>query len=207
MTGPDLTHAAAEVTRLLDGVCDDRLHDPTPCEGLSVAALLQHFVGLTKAFTDAARKTSDPDGPRGGAALDVDLDPGWRTVLPNQLDALVEAWRDPAAWEGVTSAGGVSMPAAVMGVVALDELVLHGWDLARATGQAFSCDDASAAAVLEFTRMASAPEFADNRTGLFGPVLDVPTDGSAFEQALAYAGRSATWTPAATAAGDAHVDR
>jgi uncharacterized protein (TIGR03086 family) len=195
MSGPDLGHAAAEITRLLDGVDDARLGDTTPCEGLSLGALLAHLVGLTKAFTDCANKAPQDPAARGGASLDAELDPDWRTLLPKQLDELVAAWRNPAAWEGMATAGGVTMPAEVMGVVALDELVLHGWDLARATGQEFSCDDAAAAAVLEFTRMASAPEFAENRVGLFGPVLDVPPDGSAFEQALAYAGRNATWTP------------
>lgn len=60
--------------------------------------------------------------------------------MPRQLTDLVEAWRDPAAWAGMTEAGGVRMPAEEMGVVALDELVLHGWDLARATGQPFRCE-------------------------------------------------------------------
>ena len=73
------------------------------------------------------------------------------TELPRRLDELAAAWREPAAWEGMTEAGGVTMPAAAMGTVALDELVLHGWDLARATGQEFRCDPASTAAVLDFT--------------------------------------------------------
>jgi len=35
---------------------------------------------------------------------------------------LAEAWRDPTAWDGMTEAGGVRMPAKLMGAVALDEL-------------------------------------------------------------------------------------
>jgi hypothetical protein len=53
------------------------------------------------------------------------LDPEWCTQLPRRIVELAEAWRDPAAWEGTAEAGGVTMPAEVMGVVALDELVLH----------------------------------------------------------------------------------
>jgi uncharacterized protein (TIGR03086 family) len=112
------------------------------------------------------------------------------------LEELVEAWRDPEAWEGMTEAGGVTMPAEVMGVVALDELVLHGWDLARATGQPFSCDPASTAAVLEFTRASAQPEHAASREGLFGPVVEVPEDAPPFERALGFAGRDPRWTPA-----------
>ncbi len=108
-------------------------------------------------------------------------------MLPERLGALVGAWRDPAAWEGTAEAGGVTMPAADMGVVALDELVLHGWDLARATGQPFRCDEQSTAAVLAFTTASAQPEFAGSRDGLFGPVVDVLPDAPAFDRALGLA--------------------
>lgn len=41
------------------------------------------------------------------------------------------AWKDPAAWTGMTRAGGVDLPGEIAAAVAADELVLHGWDLAR----------------------------------------------------------------------------
>ncbi len=50
------------------------------------------------------------------------------------------------------------MPAQQLGMVALDELVPHGWDLARGTGQPFNCDPDSTAAVLAFTSASTAPE-------------------------------------------------
>ncbi len=109
----------------------------TPCEDWPVAVLLGHLLGLTVAFTASASKspapasTPEPDG---------DLPADWKPQLHERLDALVVTWRVPEAWEGETEAGGVTMPAEVMGVVALDELVLHGWDLARATGQPFDAD-------------------------------------------------------------------
>lgn len=126
----DLSPAAAQLARLVDGVDDGQLGAATPCGGWPVAVLLDHLLALTAAFTAAARKDSsltsrpEPDG-----TLPVD----WRSQLHERLDALVAAWRAPHAWEGETEAGGVTMPAEIMGVVALDELVLHGWDLARAT--------------------------------------------------------------------------
>jgi uncharacterized protein (TIGR03086 family) len=197
----DLDHAAREVTRLLDGVPDDRLADPTPCANTPVAALLDHLMGLTLAFTWAARKSAATEGgsdaPGPGTATVEHLDPNWRALLPRRLDELVQAWRDPAAWEGMTQAGGGTLPAEVAGVVALDELVLHGWDLARATGQPFTPDPASTAAVLEFTRASAQPEAAARREGLFGPVVEVPEGAPAFDRALGFAGRDPAWTPPA----------
>src|SRR4051794_16978884 len=94
----DLSPAAQEVRRLLDGVRDDQLSDPTPCEGQPVAAMLDHLMGLPLAFPWAAPKQLPPGagGPPHPAA--EALDPDWRTLLPQRLEALVAAWRDPQAW-------------------------------------------------------------------------------------------------------------
>ena len=195
----DLGAAAREVASLLDGVTDDQLAGPTPCPDYPVAALLDHLMGLSLAFTWAARKTTATGGgseeSRPGLATAEHLDPQWRILLPRRLGELVDAWRDPTAWEGITEAGGVRMPAELMGVVALDELVLHGWDLARASGQPFTCDAASTAAVLAFTSASAQPEQAAGRAGLFGPVVDVPADAPALDRALGFAGRDPAWTP------------
>ncbi len=190
----DLDPAAREVIRLLDGVTDDRLAQPTPSVA-TVGALLDHLMGLSLAFTWGARKSDEGAGIQPGASSAEQLDPAWRTELPQRLGQLTEAWRDDAAWEGMTTVGGATMPGGEMGVVALDELVLHGWDLARATGQPFHCDDASAAAVLEFTRATAQPEHAASREGLFGPAVDVPEDAPTLDRALGFAGRDPAWTP------------
>jgi len=59
--------------------------------------------GLSPAFTWVARKTTPPSG---GSAPTVtsadDLGPDRRTVFLRRLNELAEAWRDPAAWTGMT---------------------------------------------------------------------------------------------------------
>lgn len=190
----DLEPAASAVATLLDGITDDQLTAPTPCEGTPVAGLLDHLVTLTAAFTDTARKVPDRAGQRASASAE-NLDPHWRATLPRRLDELVAAWREPAAWEGMASAGGVTWPAEVMATVTLDELVLHGWDLARATGQPFEPDPASVEVVHGFTAAMSAPEHAASRQGLFGPVVAVPADAPLFDRALGFAGRDPAWRP------------
>jgi uncharacterized protein (TIGR03086 family) len=174
---------------VIDGMTDEDLPGRTPGDETSVEGLLQHLAGLSMAFTCAARKEQP------SAGLDEGLDPQWRTTIPRSLDALAQAWREPTAWQGKAEAGGTTMPAEVMGVVALDEVVLHGWDLARATGQSFSCDPVSTAAVLAFTTGAALPENAAGREGLFGPVVPVPADAPAFDRALGLAGRNPEWSP------------
>ena len=44
---------------------------------------------------------------------------------------------------------GNTTPAADVAAMLIMEMVLHGWDVAKATGQDYVCDDAVAASVLE----------------------------------------------------------
>jgi len=180
----DLEPAAQRVRELAAKVTDDQLDGPTPCTGMSIGQLLSHMLLLSEAFRDAARKVPSPGAP----GEIPPLDPDWRTLLPRRLDELVTAWRDPAAHDGMTEAGGVTMPAPVAAAVALDELVLHGWDLARATGQSYTCDPASEAIVHEFVSQTVA-ENPDGTPGLFGPPVPVPADAPSFDKVLALSGR------------------
>src|SRR5205823_396627 len=109
---------------------------------------------------------------------------------PAQLDELVTAWRAPTAWDGMTEVGGISLPGAMAGGFAYNELVLHGWDLARATGQAFDCDPAVAEASLAFTTTV-----VDQGFPAYGQPVPVPDDATALDRAAALAGRDPAWTP------------
>ena len=189
MAVPDLEPAARRVVALLDGVPDSALDAPTPCADTPVAGLLHHFLGLAEGLRASAAKESG--GPPASTSAEH-LDPDWRTVLPERLDALVAAWRHPAAAEGITSAGGIEMPAAEVAVVTLDELVMHGWDLARATGQPYEPDPAEVGAILPFVESFGS---ADGTPGLFGPAVPVPDDAPPFDRALGLSGRDPGWRP------------
>lgn len=180
----DLAPAADAVRRVVAGVRDSQLGDPTPCEAMSVAALLDHLGGLALAFRMAAEKTVPGGGPQADAA---NLPADWRTRLPARLDELVDAWREPDAWDGVAEAGGVQMPAPLLAVVVLDELVVHGWDLAVATGQGFAPDEESVRRCLEFA--ASFGDDPEARAGLYGPVVPVPADAPLLDRLLGATGR------------------
>jgi uncharacterized protein (TIGR03086 family) len=194
MTVPDLEPAAHRIVALLEGVPDSALGDPTPCADTPVAGLLDHLMGLSEGLRAAAAKEPDRGAPQASAA---NLEPDWRSVLPKRLDALVAAWRDPAAGEGTTSAGGIEMPAAEIAVVTLDELVLHGWDLARATGQPYEPDPADITTIMGFVEAFGSAEGVPR---LFGPAVPVPDDAPAFDRALGLSGRDPGWRPPGVAA-------
>ncbi|ANS80501.1 hypothetical protein SGUI_3105 [Serinicoccus hydrothermalis] len=123
------------------------------------------------------------------------LPEGWREQLRERLTALAQAWSEESAWEGMTTAGGVTFPAEVCGLVALDEVLLHGWDLAAATGQAYPVPDEEAEAVLPIvTPSGDAEADSASREGMFGPPVAVPDDASTFDRVLGFCGREPRWT-------------
>ncbi|MGK8520740.1 TIGR03086 family metal-binding protein [Nocardia asteroides] len=186
----DLQPAADALATVVGRITDDQLHAPTPCADTTVGALLAHVIDLTEAFRQSATKEAVGRSVAPSAPAERTLPDDWRLRIPAQLDALVAAWREPAAWDGVTEAGGVSGPAPVMARFALDEVVVHGWDLAKATGQPFDCDAGHLAILLDMLRDTPA----EGVPGLFGPVVPFSADASVLARVLALTGRRADWT-------------
>ncbi|MFD0209124.1 TIGR03086 family metal-binding protein [Streptomyces hirsutus] len=199
MTDPtlDLGPQARIIARLAEGVTDAQLADGTPCPRYAVRHLLGHLAGLSVAFRDAGRKDLGVTTDTSPDTALPDLRPGWREDLPAELDELAEAWRDPRAWTGMTRAGGVDLPGEVAGAVVADELVVHGWDLARATGQDYAPDPAALEAAHTFLLAAAAEPGRDGGEGIFGPVVPVPSDAPLLDRTVGLSGRDPEWTPKA----------
>ncbi|WP_406370821.1 TIGR03086 family metal-binding protein [Streptomyces sp. NBC_00647] len=195
MTGQtfDLGPQALIVARLTDAVTDDRLDGATPCPDYAVRNILGHLAGLSVAFRDAARKDLGATTDTSPDSAVPDIGPGWREALPKALDELGDAWRDPAAWTGMTRAGGVTLPGAVAAAVAADELVVHGWDLARATGQGYEPDAVALRASYEF--LSAAAEDPTRGGGIFGPVVPVPDEAPLLDRVIGLSGRDPGWKP------------
>ena len=194
MTVVDLEPATRRMADLISAIPDERLDRPTPCPAYTLGDLVDHVGGLTLAFTAAATKTfgdASAQGPSGDASR---LGDDWRTRIPRDLAALAEAWRDPAAWSGMTQAGGLELPGEVAGLVALDELVVHGWDVARASGQPYDCDRRSLEAVHGFVAQFSGSGQEAAREGLFGPVVEVPEDAPLLDRVIGLTGRDPAWS-------------
>ncbi|MEU3793215.1 TIGR03086 family metal-binding protein [Streptomyces fructofermentans] len=190
-TALDLGPQALVVARLAEGVRDDQLDAPTPCPEYAVRHLLGHLLGLSGAFRDAGRKDLGPATDTAPDARLPDVAPDWRDRLPEALGELAETWRDPSAWTGETRAGGVDLPGAVAGMVAADELVVHGWDLARATGLPYAPDEAA----LRVAHGMLAPSVGDpSRDAIFGPVVAVPEDAPLLDRVIGLSGRDPGWT-------------
>lgn len=186
----DFEPAATALETVVCRITDDQLGADSPCADTTVRDLLVHVVDLTEAFRQAATKEAVGGSAAPSIGAERALAGDWRVRIPAQLKALVGAWREPDAWDGVTEAGGVSEQAPVMARIALDELVIHGWDLAKATGQPFTATAGDLATLLDM--LGGVPP--EGTPGLFGPVVPVPAEASALDRVLALTGRRADWT-------------
>lgn len=178
----DLQPSTAELASLVRGVGEEQLLLPTPCAEWTVRDLLSHIHQFASVFTTNARK--EPMAPPTGLVDD------WRVAIPAALGDVASAWSQPQAWVGLVDAGGIEMPAADNAVVAVEEMTVHGWDLARATGQRFEVPTEAVTRVENFLVLFPG---ADDSSGPFGPNGPLPADPDRFERVLAGTGRDPRW--------------
>jgi uncharacterized protein (TIGR03086 family) len=190
----DLEPATRALAELIDGVRDDQLTALTPCPGMSVGTMLDHADGFALAFTAAAQHTTPPGGSRAPSPDASRLSPEWRIRIPARLAALADAWRAQDAWTGITQAGGQELPSEIAGVIALDEVAVHGWDIAVATGQSYTVEPQLLEVVHGFVH-SMAEQYVDGTPGMFGPPIAVPDDAPLLDRVIGLAGRDPGWNP------------
>jgi len=102
--------------------------------------------------------------------------------------ANLAAWRQPGALEGDRTYPFGSFPAAATLMINVGEIVVHSWDLARATEQDPTVDPDLATLVYEFYRPIPLDEYRAH--GAFGPEVSVPDSAPVAERMLGLLGRS-----------------
>ncbi|WP_156757170.1 maleylpyruvate isomerase family mycothiol-dependent enzyme [Actinokineospora pegani] len=158
----DLHPAADATATVIARVTPDHYAAATPCAGFSVADLLAH---LDEVAGVQERLPTHPAATAG------------------RVRALAAEWSAPGAWTGT---GLFDLSNATWGRIVLTELVVHGWDLARATGQPVAFPDETLRLCLdhvtEFIPSAPVPE-------LWGPPVPVAPDACLLDRVLATTGR------------------
>jgi uncharacterized protein (TIGR03086 family) len=187
----EMAAAAAEAARVVNGVPEGTLSAPTPCGEWDLRTLLNHTILWTS--YSAERRAHGESVAEDLMNKDFTADPGFREDYTRQIGQAVRAWSEPNAWEGELGVMGDATPAADVGAMLLMETALHGWDVARATGQVFAAADPTAEA-LEDIVQAQAELFRKYQG--FADAIEPPAGASTFERALALSGRDPGWKPA-----------
>jgi uncharacterized protein (TIGR03086 family) len=182
----DLTTAigiAAEKTRTVVANADALLEAPTPCSEFTVSELAAHMSGFAPMSIAAGNRSE---------FAPAEWDPeGWPHSYLQALTEIAAAWSSPDALEGAVQFAGDEMPAAQAASITVLELLVHGWDFARATGQSYSAEG-ELAGLLYGIVAAGRP--AGTERGFFGPAVTTPDDAPTFDRALALSGRDPAWS-------------
>ncbi|MEU8242647.1 TIGR03086 family metal-binding protein [Actinoplanes missouriensis] len=189
-----LDMAAPVVSPVVHGVHDEQLPAATPCAEFTVHALLGHLLQVTANFQALARHAAADWSP-GPDRVTGD----WRDGFDRELVALREAWSAPEAVEGVSA--GMGLPQHTVGMMLVADLVVHGWDLASATGQSLRVPGPLLTATGEFVE-----QMADTgrAMGAFGPAVAPPDDADEWERLLAMTGRDPRWRSGSRSASGSH---
>lgn len=176
--------ALAQTEAVIAAIEPDRLDDPTPCEEYDVRALVNHLV----AALDRAARVGETGTP-GDLVAAGGGDAG--ELLSRYTDARARAtaaWADDARLDAMVEVPWGKMPgrAAVAGYTM--EVVAHGWDLAKATGQRVEGDPELGTAMLDLAHQVL-PLDARGEGVPFGPATLPPVDSGPYTQLAAWLGR------------------
>jgi uncharacterized protein (TIGR03086 family) len=175
-----LARGSVAVAALVDRVRLDQWSAPTPCEDWTVRRLVDHLTGMNRVFVAvlAGRRP-----PRPG---ETPPDPDPAGAFRSSAAELCAAFDLPGVLTQVSAGPRGELRGADRLQIRQYDLLAHGWDLARATGQPVVLPEDLAEQSLQFVRGQLADE---DRPGRFAPARAVADDAPAIERLAAYLGR------------------
>jgi uncharacterized protein (TIGR03086 family) len=185
-----LSAVLADLAPVMSGITPQQLINPTPCTELDVAQLRDHVLGWLDTF---AAGFADPGGqaPRAGLAdYQASADPEAEVrAAAATLDAAIRA----GAAARPLRLGEQAMPGDMALSMILWEYQVHGWDLARATGQPWSPPAAAAEESLAFAPNMLTPDY-QGEGKAFAPRVPVAADAPPLDRLLGLSGRDPGWS-------------
>ena len=179
-----IREAVVATAYLTHEISSDNRSAPTPCDQFNLHELVSHMADVF-AMSAAAATKSGPTARPARQAIPSD-------ALTELGANLVIAWTTPDAFEGRTNLGNREMSAFIAGHITLFEILVHGWDLAMATGQQLELSrELADASLVTAQRLCTQPA---RDTGAFGIEIIATSQSGPFERALALAGRDPNWS-------------
>jgi uncharacterized protein (TIGR03086 family) len=188
-TDDALQQAVTSTEKIVAGVQSGQLERATPCTEWDVRSLLNHVLGSMQ-LGAALLTDSTPEHPSPPGGLpDIDLvgdEPG--AAYRRAAESLLAAAGTKGALDTVHQTPLGDMPGALLGGILTLDLLVHGWDLARATGQDVAFDADLTTHVFGFAGQAIQPEMREG--GLVGPVVAVDASAPVLDRLVGHMGRT-----------------
>ena len=197
--------ANATMIDVVRGIAEGHYDLSTPCDLMSVAELAGHVVMAMRRIACAGRAVPVQDWPVDAADVGVGE---WVDALVDARADASAAWADDSLLERPTALPWGTFPGAEVLDVYTNEMTMHAWDLAVATGQQPEWDDTVVAAALEVARQMLP---AENRRALyeeisaarglnevgvpFAEAVPIPDDAPAIDRLVAWNGRDPSYAP------------
>ena len=186
-TDPRKIHqrGVAQTESIVAAVQPGQLGLPTPCDQYDVRALLSHIVG---GLNRVAIVGEGGDALAIPARADGVPDDGWLAAYQAAAARSRAAWADDAKLDALVEVPWGKVPGRIAVSGYVQEILTHGWDLARATGQPTELDPELASWVLAVAQRILPPEPRGGEVP-FGPVVQVPPGAGVYAQLAAWLGR------------------
>jgi uncharacterized protein (TIGR03086 family) len=181
-----LSRAADQTGEIISRIRPGQETLPTPCSEWDVRALVNHVVLDVQQFTVMAS---------GGAWEQGDGDvvgDDWEGAYREAARSLLEAWRREGALDQTIKTPMGELPATWRVGNQIADLVVHGWDIAKATGQSSELDPELGRVALDWAKENLRPEFrGEEGSGRsFGPEVPVSDDAPLHDRLAGFFGRN-----------------
>lgn len=175
--------AVDQARPIIAAVPQEKYDLPTPCSEWSVRQLINHMIGGLTIFRDVAVDGSADPALFGRDLVGADAAESFDEVA----DAAIKGWTVEGRADGVANLPFGTFPAAFALQLPATDMLVHGWDLAKATGQQVAWNASLVDDTLRFCEQAfTEPEM---RGHSFDPPVDVPDDAPTIDRLVALLGR------------------
>ena len=174
--------ALETTTSLARGLTSEQLAAQTPCTEWTVRDVLNH---LTENSTGAVGSLS---GQQNVSAPELGGDDPAAAFerIGREVGAVLA---EPGALEKTYDMPWGETPGQMLLALILADTVIHGWDIAAATGQPYEVDDDIAQTVYGMTTSMLEPNGQMPRGGNFAPPVEVADGAPLMDRVVAYMGR------------------
>jgi uncharacterized protein (TIGR03086 family) len=178
----------AETGRIVDGIEPSQLDNPSPCEGWTVRDVLNHITGGADMFAISAAEGKVSDEKLGQLMAGDNLGDDYKGSFKAASARAMKAFEAEGVLEKMVVLPFGTMPAGVALNIAIFDVAVHAWDLAKGSGQSTELDPEVLGVGLELAQQMLSDDL--RASGMFGPAVEVAADAPLQDRLAAFAGRT-----------------